>query len=166
MIALSLIFSLQGFVQAHERGLNPERHHHHHKHENWKQKELETEQKILGWVNQYTPDKKEEWTKVIAEKKRLRSQWMSEKNKEKREQWKKAKKDEFNKLITQLDEGKITKDEFIKKLHGEKRSVFWTTYRELEEAINNKNNAQVIKHLDQLLTLQKEHNKKIEKQLK
>ena len=32
----------------------------------------EREQKLLAWVDQYTPDKKAEWTKVLAEKKEIK----------------------------------------------------------------------------------------------
>ncbi len=56
-----------------------------HNHKNWQAKMAEREQKLLGWVDQYTPDKKAEWTKVLAEKKEIRNKWLSPENAAKRE---------------------------------------------------------------------------------
>ncbi|WP_052353740.1 hypothetical protein [Neobacillus jeddahensis] len=139
---------------------------HHMMHKDWQAMMAEREKQLLAWVNQYTPDKKEEWTKVLEEKKNLRGQWMSPENAAKREQWKKEKMATMQELKKQLDEGKITKEEFINKLHGEKKMGHWKTYRELKLAVEKKDNKQVATLLNQLLEQTKQHNQQMKEKLK
>jgi hypothetical protein len=140
--------------------------HHHKMHRDWQEKMAEREAKLTDWVNQYTPDKKTEWTKVLAEKKTLRNQWMSPENKTKREKWQQEKMTKFKELKKQLDEGKITKEEFMKKMHGEKGKAHWMVYHELEKAVEAKNNQQAALLLNQLLTQYKQHNVMLNEMLK
>lgn len=132
-----------------------------HSHKDWQAKMAEREQKLLGWVDQFTPDKKSEWTKVLTEKKELRNKWLSPENAEKREKWKQEKMEKIQELKKQLDEGKITKEEFVRQAHGGKAMGNWKTFHELKEAVETKNDKQAAVLLNQLLEQSKQHNDKI-----
>jgi hypothetical protein len=132
-----------------------------HSHKHWQAKMAEREQKLLAWVDQYTPDKKAEWTRVLAEKKELRTKWLSPENAEKREKWKQDKMAKIQELKKQLDEGKITKEEFVQKAHGGKAMGHWKTFHELKAAVEAKNDKQAAELLNQLLEQSKQHNEKI-----
>ena len=136
-----------------------------HSHKDWQAKTLEREQKLLVWVDQYTPDKKAEWTKVLAEKKELRTKWLSPENAQKREKWKQEKMAKIQELKKQLDEGKITKEEFVQKAHGGKAMGHWKTFHELKAAVEAKNYKQAADLLNQLLEQSKQHNEKIKAML-
>ncbi|NYE06643.1 hypothetical protein F4694_003423 [Bacillus niacini] len=132
-----------------------------HSHKDWQAKMAEREQKLLAWVDQYTPNKKAEWTKVLAEKKELRTKWLSPENAQKREKWKQEKMAKIQELKKQLDEGKITKEEFVQKAHGGKAMGHWKTYHELKAAVEAKNDKQAAVLLNKLLEQSKQHNEKI-----
>ncbi|MEH7245807.1 hypothetical protein V7114_03335 [Neobacillus niacini] len=136
-----------------------------HNHNNWQAKMAEREQKLLAWVDQYTPDKKAEWTKVLAEKKELRNKWLSPENAEKREKWKQEKMGKIKELKKQLDEGQITKEEFVQKAHGGKAMGNWKTYHDLKTAVEAKNDNQATELLNLLLEQSKQHNEKIKAML-
>jgi hypothetical protein len=136
-----------------------------HMHKNWQAKMAEREQKLLAWVDQYTPDKKAEWTKVLAEKKELRNKWLSPENAEKREKWKQEKMSKIQELKKQLDEGKITKEEFVQKAHGGKAMGNWKTFHDLKAAVESKNDKTSAELLNQLLDQSKQHNEKIKAML-
>jgi hypothetical protein len=136
-----------------------------HNHKDWQAKMAEREQKLLAWVDQLTPDKKEEWTKVLAEKKELRNKWMSPENAEKREKWKQEKMAKIQELKKQLDEGKITKEEFVQKAHGGKAMGNWKTFHDLKAAVEAKDNNKAAELLNQLLDQSKQHNEKIKTML-
>jgi hypothetical protein len=136
-----------------------------HSHKHWQAKMLEREQKLLAWVDQYTPDKKAEWTKVLTEKKELRNKWLSPENAEKREKWKQEKMANIQELKKQLDEGKITKEEFVQKAHGGKTMGHWKTFHELKAAVEAKDDKQARELLNQLLEQSKQHNEKIKAML-
>lgn len=140
--------------------------HHHHMHRDWHAHMAEKEQKLLLWVGQYTPDKKAEWTKVLAEKKTLRNEWMSPENAEKREQWKKEKMAKMEELKKQFDEGKLTKEEFIKQAHGGKHMGHWKTFHDLRIAVEKKDNKRAALLLNQLLDQAKQHNQRMKEMLK
>lgn len=158
LIALGLVFSTQGFAAAHGMVPDTNRDHHHEKHKDWQAKMLEREQKLLSWVDQYTPEKKAEWTEVLSEKKELRKQWMSPENEKKREQWKKERVAKMKELKKQLEEGKITKEEFMKEVHGGKGMAHWKSFRDLQLAVENKDDKQAKDILNRLLAHYKEHN--------
>jgi hypothetical protein len=134
---------------------------HDHGHRDWQAKMAEREQKLLAWVDQYTPDKKAEWTKVLAEKKELRNKWLSPENAAKREKWKQEKMAKIQDLKKQLDEGKITKEEFVQKAHGGKAMGNWKTFHDLKAAVEARNDKQAAELLNQLLEQSKQHNEKI-----
>ncbi|NRD79271.1 hypothetical protein HPT25_18080 [Bacillus sp. BRMEA1] len=136
------------------------RHHHMH-HKDFQAIMAQREQNLLTWVGQYTPEKKAEWTTVLAEKKQLFNQWMSPANAKKREQWKSEKMAKFNALKKQLDEGKITKEEFVKKIHDGKEKGHWKTYHELKLAVEKKDNTQAAALLNQMLVHYKQQNAKM-----
>lgn len=190
MMVLGLLFAMPGFTSANvqtpdsngksaEKSPEPgsqekegdkdseecdcEKQEHSHKH--WQAKMAEREQKLLAWVDQYTPDKKAEWTKVLAEKKELRNKWLSPENAEKRENWKQEKMARIQELKKQLDEGKITKEEFVQKAHGGKAMGNWKTFHELKAAVEAKNDKQAKELLNQLLEQSKQHNEKIKAML-
>lgn len=139
--------------------------HHHMMQRDWQARIAEREQKLLTWVNQYTPDKKGEWTKVLEEKKTLRNKWLSPEFAGKREQWKKDKMAQMEELKKQLDEGKITKEEFIKKAHGGKDMGHWKSFHDLKLAIEAKDDKQSAVLLNQLLDQYKQHNISIKEML-
>jgi hypothetical protein len=177
---LVLSFALPGFALAEvtkpdaKEGVNEkkpchcqgEKRHHHMMHHDWKAKMAEREQKILTWVNQYTPDKKAEWDKVLNDKKTLHAQWMSPENAANREKWKEQKLAQMKELTKQLDQGKITKEEFMKKIHGGKKMGHWKTFHDLEAAVEAKNDKQAAEQLNQLLGQYKEHNQMLSNLLK
>jgi hypothetical protein len=178
-LALGLLLATPGFASANPSV--PDNHggqeekapcdcqegrHHQMMHRDWQVKMAEREQKLLTLVTQYTPDMKAEWTKVLDEKKALRSQWMSPENVEKREQWKQNKMAQMEDLKKQMDEGKITKEEFIKKAHGGKEMGHWKTFHDLEIAVEAKNNKHAAVLLNQLLAQYKQHNQMLKEMIK
>jgi len=138
----------------------------HMMHKDWQAMMKEREQKLLAWVDQYTPTKKKEWLKVLTEKKTLRKQWMSPENAAKREKWEKEKMIKMEEINKQFEQGKITKEEFMKQVHGGKKAEYWKTFKELRLAIENKDDKRAAVHLDHLLNLMKEHNKMMKDKLK
>ncbi|SDM39868.1 hypothetical protein [Bacillus sp. OK048] len=182
VIALGLLLALPGLTSANvqspaenEKQAVPGSHDREsekdgieredHNHINWQAKMAEREQKLLGWVDQYTPDKKAEWTKVLAEKKELRNKWLSPENAAKREKWKQDKMAKIKEFKKQLDEGKITKEEFVQKAHGGKAMGSWKTFHDLKTAVEAKNDKQAIELLNQLFEQSKQHNEKIKAML-
>lgn len=136
-------------------------HHGKHGHmmeKEWLEKMKAREQQILTWVDQYTPEKKGEWTAVIQERNTLRDKWMSPENAIKREQWKKAKMAKMEDLKKQFEEGKITKEDLMKQVHGGRDVEHWKTYHDLTEAIAKKNNQEAAQLLNQMLKQHKQHN--------
>lgn len=177
LVACGLIFSMPGFAAANHHmmpdGFKPthgeiqgERHHHMDHHHNWQAKMQEREQKILTWVDQYTPEKKAEWSQVFAERKTLMSQWLSPENKAKRDKWKEQKMAKWKEWKKLLDEGKISKEEFFKKTHKGMKMKYWQTYRDLEVAVQENDQIKAAKYLNQLLEQCKEHNVKMKDMLK
>lgn len=142
------------------------RHHQKQGHGNWQAKMVEREKLLLSWVDQYTPDKKAEWTQVLEEKKQLRNEWMSPENAAKREQWKSERMKKMKELHKQLEEGKITKEEFIKEAHGGKDMGRWKTFHDIKLAVENKDAKLAAERLNQLLDQYKEHNVKLKEKLK
>ncbi|MED4228336.1 hypothetical protein [Neobacillus cucumis] len=134
-------------------------------HKDWQAMMAEREQKLLIWVNQYTPEKMAEWTKVLEEKKNLSSQWMSPKNAAKREQWKKERMAKMEQLKKQFEAGKITKEEFIKQAHGGKEMGHWKTFHELRIAVDNKDSKQAAILLNKLLEQTKQQNQLMKEKL-
>lgn len=178
-LALGLLLSMPGFAAANPPGPDAnggqtdkapcncqEGEHHHMMHRDWQAKMAEREQKLLTWVNQYSPDKKVEWTKVLNEKRALRSQWMAPENAAKRDKWRQEKMAQMDGLKKQLDEGKITKEEFVKKAHGEKGMGHWKVYHDLEVAVEAKNNKHAAVLLNQLLAQYKQHNQMLKEMMK
>jgi len=138
---------------------------HHMNHKDWQAMMAEREQKLLGWVSQYTPEKKAEWSRVLKEKKDLRTQWMSPENSSKREQWKKERIAKIEGLKKQFESGKITKEEFMKQAHGGKEMGHWKTFHELRIAVNKKDNKQAAILLNRLLEQTKQHNQLMKEKL-
>lgn len=140
--------------------------HHHMMNKDWQAKMAEREQKLLNWVNQYTPDKKAEWASVFNERKDLRNQWMSPENAEKREKWKKEKMAKMQELKKQYDEGEITKEEFLKQAHGGKNMGNWKTFDDLSAAVEKKDDKQAAALLNKMLEQYKQYNEKMKEILK
>ncbi|QCJ42279.1 hypothetical protein FAY30_10375 [Bacillus sp. S3] len=172
---LVLVLSMSGFASAkdsvpvdhEEKPCNcQEEEHRHMMHKDWQSMMKEREQKLLTWVDQYTPDKKGEWTKVLEEKKTLRNKWMSPENAAKREQWKKEKMAKMEELKKQFDEGKLTKEQYIAKIHEGKKMGHWKMFHDLRIAIDKKDDKQAAVILNQLLVQMKEHNKMLKEKLK
>ncbi|MCM3764282.1 hypothetical protein [Neobacillus niacini] len=138
---------------------------HGHKHGDWQAKMADREKQLLGWVDQYTPDKKDEWTQVLEEKKQLRNEWMSPNNAEKREKWRSEKLKKMKELHKQLEEGKITKEEFIKEAHGGKDMARWKMYHDLKLAVEKKDDKLAAEGLNQLLEQYKQHNQRLKEKL-
>lgn len=134
-------------------------------HRNWQAKMAEREQKLLTWIDQYTPEKKAEWTKVLEEKKELRNKWLSPELAQKREQWKQEKMAKIQDLRKQLEEGKITKEEFVKQAHGGKNLGHWKTFHDLKTAVEAKNDKQAAQLLNHLLEQTKQHNEKMKEMI-
>lgn len=134
-------------------------------HRNWQAKMAEREQKLLTWIDQYTPDKKAEWTKVLEEKKQLRNKWLSPELAEKRENWKQEKMAKIQELKKQLEAGKITKEEFVKQAHGGKNLGNMKTFHELKDAVEAKNDKKAADLLNQLLEQTKQHNEKMKEMI-
>lgn len=132
----------------------------------WQEKMKEREQQLLLWVDQYTPDQKAEWTKVIQEEKTLREKWLSPEFAKQREEWKKQKMAKMQELKKQYEEGKITKEELMKKAHGGKDFAHWKTFHDLEEAVNEKDTKEAKQLLNQLLEQHKQHNEMVKEMLK
>jgi hypothetical protein len=180
LFAFGLILPIPGFaqasplvpdtksVEANKKTCNcqEDKRHHHMMHKHWQEEMAERQQKILSWVNQYTPDKKAEWTKVIKEKETLKTQWMSPENASKRDKWKEQKMAQMKELRQQLESGKITKEEFMKKVHGDKVLGHWKTYHDLEVAVEAKNDQHAAELLNQLLKQYKQHNQMMKDMLK
>lgn len=177
-LIMGFILALPGFAFAH--GFMPDNHGGSHEkpsccqdehrdhmgHHDWQARMAEKEKKILGWVDQYSPQQKAEWTRVLAERKALVNKWLSPENAKKREQWKKEHTAKMQELKKQLDAGKITKEEFMKKVHEGKHFGAWHTFHELKKAAEAKDRVNAKKHLDQLLMHYKEQNKKMNEMLK
>jgi hypothetical protein len=134
-------------------------------HKDWQAKMKEREKNLLTWVDQYTPDKKAEWTQVIEEKKALRNKWLSPEFAEKREMWKLEKMAKIQELKKQFEEGKLTKEEFVKKAHGRKDLGHFKTYHELKNAVAAKDEKQAATLLNQLLDQAKQHNDKMKEMM-
>jgi hypothetical protein len=164
-LTVGLIFAAQGFAEAHGTVPDTNGNHHQKMHDDWHAKMLEREQLLMSWVDQYTPEKKAEWEKVLEEKKQLRGQWMSPKNAEKRERWKKGRMAKMQELKKQLEQGKITKEEFIKEMHGTKGMAHWKSFQSLQVAVENKDSKQAKAILNQLLAHYKAHNAKMKEKL-
>lgn len=139
--------------------------HEHGMHRDWQAKMAERQKQLLSSVEKYTPDKKKEWEAVLKERNALRTKWMSPENAGKREQWKKEKMQKMTELKKQLDEGKITKEEFIKKAHGEKDMMKWKTFHDLSLAVEKNDSKKAAETLNQLLLQFKEHNAKLKEKL-
>ena len=176
-LALGLLLSMPGFAAANlsetkkgQEGKAPcnchEGKHHQMMHRDWQEKMAEREQKLNTWVSEYTPEKKAEWAKVLEEKNALRNQWMSDENAAKREKWKQEKMAQMDTLKKQLDEGKITKEEFITKAHGGKKMGHWKLYHDLEVAVEAKNKKHASVLLNQMLVEYKQHNEMLRSMLK
>ncbi|MCM3566905.1 hypothetical protein [Neobacillus mesonae] len=165
LLALGLVFSTQGFAVAHGMAPDTDREHHHKMHKDWQAKIKAREQLLLTWVDQYTPEKKEEWTKALAEKKELHKQWMNPENAKKREQWKKEKVEKMKELKKLLEEGKITKEQFMKGVHGGKGMAHWKSFKDLKTAVDNKDDKQAKEILNKLLVHYQTHNAKMKKML-
>jgi hypothetical protein len=178
-IALGFIFSVPSFVTAHpsmhsidgdKEKIAPcdcqDDKQHHMMNRDWEEKIAERDQKLLSLVNQYTPERKADWTKVLDEKKALYSQWKSPENMKKREQWKKDKMAKMQELKKLLDEGKITKEEFMQKAHNSKMIGPWKAYHDLEIAVEAKNNKKAATLLNQLLEQYKLHNQMLKEMIK
>lgn len=142
-----------------------ETQHHKMGHGDWQAKMAEREKLLLGWVDQYTPDKKAEWTQVLEEKKQLRNKWMSPENAEKREKWKSEKIKKMKELHKQLEEGKITKEQFMKEAHGGKDMGRWKTFHDIKLAVEKKDDKLAAERLNQLLDQYKDHNEKLKEKL-
>lgn len=174
-LTLGLLLSVPGLAAAHdtepvnheEKPCNcQEDNHRHMMHKDWHAMMAEREQKLLAWVDQYTPAKKGEWTKVLEEKKTLHKQWMSPENAAKREQWKKERMAKMEELKKQFKEGKLTKEEFMEKAHSGKKMGHWKTFHDLRLAVDKKDNKKAAVLLNQLLAQMKEHNQMMKDMLK
>jgi hypothetical protein len=177
LVALGLFLAMPGFQTVN--ATMPDTHEKHgekdakecdcdeqeHSHRDWQAKMAEREKNLLAWVDQYTPDKKAEWTKVLAEKKELRNKWLSPENAQKREQWKQEKMTKIQGLKKQLEEGKITKEEFVKQAHGGRDMGKFKTFHDLKDAVEAKNDKQAADLLNQLLDQTKQHNEKMKEML-
>ncbi|MCQ6279164.1 hypothetical protein [Bacillus sp. EB600] len=125
---------------------------------NWQEKMKQKQQKLLSFVNKYTPEKTQEWEAVIKDRNRIIEKWQSPQFAEKRQQWKKEKMAKFEGLHKQYEEGKITKEEFVKKVHGGKETGHWKIYHELKDSVKNNNHKRTAQLLNQLLTHYKKQN--------
>ncbi|MDP4087514.1 MAG: hypothetical protein Q8934_23405, partial [Bacillota bacterium] len=123
------------------------------------------EQQLLLWVDQYTPEQKAEWVKVIQEEKTLRDKWLSPEFAKQRKQWKQEKMAKIQELKKQYDEGKITKEELMKKAHGGKDFAHWKTFHELKEAVEKKDSKEAKQLLNLMLQQHKEHNEMVKEML-
>jgi hypothetical protein len=128
-----------------------DKRNHHMMDKNWHEKMKLKEQKLLSLAAVYTPEKQKEWSKVISERNKLREKWLSPEYAEKREKWKIKNKARVEALQKELNSGKITKEEFMKKVHGEKMLNSWKTYNELMDAVKNNNKKSAAVRLNQLL---------------
>lgn len=127
----------------------------------WQEKMKERDSQLLTWVNKYTPGKRQEWEQVITERKNLHEKWMSPEYAAKREQWKKMRIEKMEALKKAFEEGKISKEEFMAKVHHGKKMGAWKTYHELKTAVETKNDQKVKELLDQMLIHYKMHNEKM-----
>jgi hypothetical protein len=179
ILALGLLLSIPGFASA--TGTTPELKDghaekapcdchdgkgHHDMHRDWQAKMAEREQKLLTWVDQYTPEKKAEWTKVLAEKKALQAKWHSPEFAKKHEEWKKQKLAKIQELKKLFEEGKLTKEEFFKKIHGDKDFGHWKTFHDLKIAVDSGDKKKAAENLNLLLGQYKQHNQMMKEMMK
>ncbi len=132
--------------------------HHHMMDKNWQEKMKQKQQMLLSFVNKYTPEKTKEWEAVIKDRNSIMEKWQSPQFAEKRQQWKKEKMAKFEGLHKQYEEGKITKEEFVKKVHGSKEAGHWKIYHELKDSVKSNNDKRTAQLLNQLLTHYKQQN--------
>lgn len=125
---------------------------------NWHERMKQKEQKLLGLVGVYTPQNKKEWAKVISERNSMREKWLSPQFAKKRAKWQKEKMAKIDALQKQYADGKLNKEEFMKKVHGSKALGNHNTYHELKEAVKNKNNKKAALLLNRLLVQYKQQN--------
>jgi hypothetical protein len=178
LLAAGIFLAMPSFGMANGATPNSNqeiRHHgpgecHHGKHgdmmdKNWQEKVKEKEQQLLLWVDQYTPEQKAEWVKVIQEEQTLRDKWLSPEFAKQREQWKQEKMAKIQELKKQYEEGKITKEELMKKAHGGKDFAHWKTFHDLKDAVDKKDSKEAKQLLNQMLKQHKEHNEMVKEML-
>lgn len=175
-IMLGLCLVMPGIASANGhmtegkcRGTNEdclEKRSHHMMDKNWQEKMKQKQQLLLTLVNKYTPEKKKEWEAVIKERNNLIKKWSSPEFAKKRQQWKKSKMAQMEELNKQYEEGKITKEEFLKKIHNGKETGHWKLYHELKESVKNHDDKKTAELLNQLLAHYKQKNEKMKAALK
>jgi hypothetical protein len=139
---------------------------HHMMDKDWQAKMKQKQQMLLSFVNKYTPEKKKEWEAAIAERNKLMEKWFSPQFAEKRKQWEKSKKAKIDELHKQFKEGKISKEEFMKKIHSGKEMGHRKIYQELKDSLKNHDDKKTAQLLNQLLTHFKQKNEMMKAALK
>lgn len=147
-----------GNRDCYEKGTNLDK--------NWQEKMKQKQQILLSLVNKYTPEKKKEWEAVIKERNLLMQKWLSPQFAEKREQWKKENMGNVEDLHKQYEEGKITKEEFLKQIHKGKELGHWKIYQELKESLKNHDDQKTAQLLNRLLVHYKQKNEKLKAVMK
>ncbi|WML52800.1 hypothetical protein RCG17_26150 [Neobacillus sp. PS3-12] len=143
-----------------------EKRSHHMMDKNWKEEMKKKQQLLLAFVNKYTPEKKKEWEAVIKDRNKLIEKWSSPQYAEKRKQWKKIKMAKIEELHKQYEEGKISKEEFLKKVHSGKEMGQWKIYQEIQTSVKNHDDKKTAQLLNQLLEHYKQKNEMMRAALK
>jgi hypothetical protein len=163
LVVPGMVFANGTMPDPNNKGVNNtenslDQRNHHMMDKNWQEKMKQKQQKLLSFVNKYTPEKKKEWEAVIKDRNSIMEKWQSPEFAEKRQQWKKEKMAKFEGLHKQYEEGKITKEEFVKKVHGSKETGHWKIYHELKDSVKSNNDKKTAQLLNQLLTHYKQQN--------
>lgn len=143
-----------------------EKRSHHMVDKNWHEEMQRKQQMLLKVVSKYTPEKKKEWEAVIKERNTLKEKWSGPQFDKKRQQWKKEKMAKIKELHQQYEEGKMTKKEFLKKVHSEKEMGNWKIYQDLKDTIKNHNDQKTAQLLNQLLDNFKQKNEMMKAAMK
>jgi hypothetical protein len=165
----SIVMANGNLPQEKCKGTNKdcyEKRSHHMMDKNWKEEMKKKQQLLLSFVNKYTPEKKKEWEAVIKDRNKLIEKWSSPQYAEKRKQWKKIKMAKIEELHKQYEEGKISKEEFLKKVHSGKEMGHWKIYQEIQTSVKNHDDKKIAQLLNQLLEHYKQKNEMMKAALK
>ncbi|OCA81538.1 hypothetical protein A8F94_21940 [Bacillus sp. FJAT-27225] len=130
---------------------------------------------LQSWAETYTPDKAAEWRTVLAERNQLHEKWMSAEMAPRRESWKQEKQariEEIKSLRRQLEEGKMTREEFLKRVHekmhgkGASKLKGHFIYPRLKAAVEKGDKKQAAQLLDDMLLFFKSHNERMAERMK
>ncbi|WP_156424275.1 hypothetical protein [Bacillus sp. FJAT-27445] len=165
-IGFLLLFALSFSVihaSAMEKGCISCEHSKTHAHKMF----LISDEEYMKWAEKYTPDKVGEWKAVLAERNQLKKRWLSPEMAAKREAFKKERHERHREMIElkkQLEDGKITREEYRKKAYEKMRNGMSRKMKgnalslNLRIAIEKDNSQQAALSMNELLDFFRQHN--------